>query len=149
VNSTDSCAPPYNNPNGTGTPLFTDSENLVQGMATSAGYTATAAGTDYWVATYNGDSNNYSVSSGTNSEPVTINPPPPTVSCSVAESLLWLAQTQNSQGGPQNAPPSGAETVQCPLDDPDFQEVRSAWPRLSEAERAAVLAIVRAASKRA
>ena len=33
-------------------------------MATSAGYTATATGTDYWVATYNGDSNNASVTSG-------------------------------------------------------------------------------------
>ncbi len=30
-------------------------------MATSAGYTATATGTDYWVATYNGDSNNSAV----------------------------------------------------------------------------------------
>ena len=63
----------YNNPNGTGTPLFTDANvTLVSGMATSTGYTATATGTDYWVATYNGDSNNKSVSSGTASEPVTI-----------------------------------------------------------------------------
>ena len=49
----------YNNSNGTGTPLFTDANvALVNGMATSAGYTATATGTDYWVATYNGDANN-------------------------------------------------------------------------------------------
>ena len=38
---------------------------LVSGVATSAGYTATATGTDYWVATYNGDSNNSAVTSGT------------------------------------------------------------------------------------
>ena len=39
--------------------------------ATSAGYTATAAtGTDYWVATFNGDSNNNTVTSGTTDEPV-------------------------------------------------------------------------------
>ena len=63
----------YNNPNGTGMPLFTDAKvPLVSGMATSTGYTATATGTDYWVATYNGDSNNSPVSSGTASEPVTI-----------------------------------------------------------------------------
>ena len=31
---------------------------LVGGVATSTGYTATATGTDYWVATYNGNSNN-------------------------------------------------------------------------------------------
>ena len=65
----------YNNPNGSGTPLFSDTETLSGGMATSKGYTATATGTDYWVATYNGDSNNASVTSGTASEPVTIVPP--------------------------------------------------------------------------
>jgi hypothetical protein len=64
----------YNNPNGTGTPLFTDTENLVGVVATSAGYLTTATGTDYWVATYNGDSNNNSVTSGTALEPVTVTP---------------------------------------------------------------------------
>ena len=38
--------------------------------ATSAGYTATATGTDYWVATFNGDSNNTAVTSGATAEPV-------------------------------------------------------------------------------
>ena len=55
----------YNNATASGTPLFTDTETLVSGVATSAGYTATATGTDYWVATYNGDSNNSAVTSGT------------------------------------------------------------------------------------
>ena len=41
-------------------------------MATSAGYTATATGTDYWVATYNGDSNNSQVTSVATAEPVNI-----------------------------------------------------------------------------
>ena len=62
----------YNNPNGTGTPLFTDTENLVGGVSTSARYTTTATGNDYWVATYNGDSNNSMVTSGTSLEPVAI-----------------------------------------------------------------------------
>ncbi len=66
----------YNNSSASGTPLFTDIETLSGGIATSSGYTATAAGTDYWVATYNGDSNNSSVTSGTALEPVTISPPP-------------------------------------------------------------------------
>src|SRR5205807_2158864 len=53
----------YNNPNGTGTPLFTDTEpvTLVGGGSTtdtSTGYTTQNTGTDYWVATFNGDSNN-------------------------------------------------------------------------------------------
>jgi uncharacterized repeat protein (TIGR01451 family) len=62
----------YNNPNGTGTPLFTDTESLSGGTATSKGYKTTSSGTDYWVATYNGDSNNNSVTSGAASEPVAI-----------------------------------------------------------------------------
>jgi hypothetical protein len=72
----------YNNSNGTGTPLFTDTETLVGGSATSNGYTATAAGTDYWVATYNGDSNNSAVSSGTSAEPVSISLASPTITTS-------------------------------------------------------------------
>ena len=63
----------YANSTGTGTPLYTDANvPLVSGVATSTGYTATATGTDYWVATYNGNSNNASVTSGTALEPVTI-----------------------------------------------------------------------------
>ncbi|MHC5537608.1 beta strand repeat-containing protein [Singulisphaera rosea] len=69
----------YSNPNGTGTPLFTDTESLVGGVATSAGYTATATGTDYWVATYNGDSNNSSVISGLADEPVIVSPASPSI----------------------------------------------------------------------
>ena len=65
----------YSNSNGSGTPLFTDTETLSGGMATSKGFTATATGTDYWVATYNGDTNNAAVTSGTASEPVAIVPP--------------------------------------------------------------------------
>ena len=62
----------YNNSTATGTPLFTDTKSLSNGTATSNGYTAATTGTDYWVATYNGDSNNAAVSSGTASEPVTV-----------------------------------------------------------------------------
>jgi hypothetical protein len=72
----------YNNPTASGTPLFTDSEPLSGGSATSAGYTSTATGTDYWVATYNGDSSNSPVSSGLATEPVTINAATPTISTS-------------------------------------------------------------------
>src|SRR5208337_1826609 len=73
----------YSNPNGTGTPLFTDANvPLSGGMATSTGYTATATGTDYWVATYNGDSNNNPVTSGTASEPVIISPATPAINTS-------------------------------------------------------------------
>src|SRR5208283_246786 len=73
----------YNNSSGTGTPLYTDANvALVSGVATSAGYTATATGTDYWVATYNGDSNNASVTSVTTAEPVSITPVTPSINTS-------------------------------------------------------------------
>jgi hypothetical protein len=63
----------YGNPTCKGTALFTDSNApLANGTASSASYTTTAAGTVYWVATYNGDGANSSVSSGCGDEPVTI-----------------------------------------------------------------------------
>jgi hypothetical protein len=69
----------YNNSAATGTALFTDTETLAGGVATSAGYLAAATGTDYWVATYNGDSNNSAVTSGTAAEPVSITPVTPAI----------------------------------------------------------------------
>ena len=83
----------YNNSTGTGTPLFTDTETLVSGVATSAGYTATATGTDYWVATYNGNSNNAAVSSGTASEPVTVSQAAPS---SVYVNSAWAGDASGT-----------------------------------------------------
>jgi hypothetical protein len=79
----------YENPNGTGTPLFTDTEPLGNGSATSKPYTATAAGTDYWVATYNGDTNNNPVSSGPGEEPVSISAAPTASISSPASGVLY------------------------------------------------------------
>jgi hypothetical protein len=88
----------YNNPNATGTPLFTDTnEPLVQGVAASKGYTATATGTDYWVATYNGDSNNRSTSSGRAAEPVGITPRTPVINTSRQESAATAGSSITDQ----------------------------------------------------
>ncbi len=62
----------YPNATATGTPLFTDTKTLSSGIATSSGYATTAAGTFYWVATYNGDANNFATTSGPAAEPVTV-----------------------------------------------------------------------------
>jgi CSLREA domain-containing protein len=69
----------YDNPNGTGTPLFTDTEPLSGGTATSKRYTTAGTGTDYWVATYNGDRNNNPVASGLAEEPVSVSAATPTI----------------------------------------------------------------------
>src|SRR5262249_32778372 len=60
----------FNNSTESGTPLFTDTVTVqeanvaaIEATANSSNYTTTAAGTDYWVATYNGDANYSSVSS--------------------------------------------------------------------------------------
>jgi hypothetical protein len=54
--------------------LFTNMEPLPEdgGTATTAGYTTIAAGTDYWVDSYNGDANYLSVTSDPTAEPVMI-----------------------------------------------------------------------------
>jgi hypothetical protein len=70
----------YNNSTAIGTPIFTDpNEPLSGGMATSASFTTTATGTLFWVATYNGDPNNNSVTSGPADEPVVVNKFTPTI----------------------------------------------------------------------
>ncbi len=70
----------YDNSTATGSPLFTDTESLSNGSATSAGYATTATGTYYWTAAYNGDANNNTTASGTADEPVTVTKATPTVS---------------------------------------------------------------------
>jgi hypothetical protein len=70
----------YDNSTATGSPLFTDTKTLSSGSATSGGYSTTAAGTFYWVATYNGDSNNNTAASGTSDEPVAVTKVTPSVS---------------------------------------------------------------------
>jgi hypothetical protein len=70
----------YGNASATGSPLFTDTEPLSSGSATSAGYPATGTGTFYWVATYNGDANNNAASSGPADEPVTVKKGKPSIS---------------------------------------------------------------------
>ncbi len=62
----------YNNSTGTGPALYTNTQTLANGTATSGSYTPTVLGTDYWVATYNGDTNNSSTTSVASSDPVTV-----------------------------------------------------------------------------
>jgi hypothetical protein len=61
-------------------PIFTDTEPLAGGSATSVGDTLPTAGTYEWVATYNGDASNASLASVCDSEPVVVQAPqPPTI----------------------------------------------------------------------
>ena len=56
----------------TGDPVFTSTNTLVEGSATSDSFATTAVGTYHWVATYNGDTNNTVVTSACADEPVVI-----------------------------------------------------------------------------
>src|SRR5204863_4575264 len=70
----------YDNSTASGSPLYTDTKTLSSGSATSSGYTTTAVGTYYWVATYNGDTNNTTAASGTADEPVAVTTATPSLS---------------------------------------------------------------------
>ena len=84
----------YNNATGTGPPLFTDAnEPLSGGAANSKSYTTTGAGTDYWVATYNGNANNVSVASGVAAEPVTVSKATPTINTTVSAASIVVGNT--------------------------------------------------------
>src|ERR1019366_3778798 len=102
----------YSNSTASGTPLVTDANvALVSGVATAPGYIATATGTDYWVATYNGDGNNSTVSSAPASEPVSITPATPTISTSQTPTSAIvgasIADTATVSGGYN---PTGTDT---------------------------------------
>ena len=83
----------YDNSTATGSPLFTDTEALANGSATSATYPTTATGTYYWVATYNGDTDNNTASSGTAAGPVTITLPTPDISTSPQPASVTVGAT--------------------------------------------------------
>ena len=56
----------------TGTPVFSSTNPLSGGNATSDSFSTIAVGTYHWVATYNGDANNATVTSACGDEPVII-----------------------------------------------------------------------------
>ena len=81
-----------------GSAIFTDTANLVGGSATSGNYTTTAAGTYHWKATYNGDSNNNSVTSPCADEPVTTNKATPTLTTDIHNDASHAIVTSVSAG---------------------------------------------------
>jgi hypothetical protein len=88
----------YNNSSASGTPLFTDTETLSGGTATSNGYVATAVGTDYWVVTYNGNARNNPVTSSAAAEPVVISPAVPAFSNLSNESIIIRSSSETFTG---------------------------------------------------
>ncbi|MGD0877316.1 MAG: sortase [Anaerolineales bacterium] len=63
------------------TAIYTEGPISLNGSnaATATGFTSNAVGTWHWMAVYNGDGNNNSVSSNCAGEPVTVNQVPPTL----------------------------------------------------------------------
>ena len=68
-----------------GTPVFTDTQGVVSGKATSGNYTTAAVGTYRWTATYNGDANNLPATSGCSAEQVTITKAHPAIATSPSD----------------------------------------------------------------
>jgi len=63
----------YDNPNCSGDPIWTSTDNAVlNGAATSGSHTFSSAGTFYWLATYSGDANNASSTSVCGDEVLTV-----------------------------------------------------------------------------
>ena len=84
----------YDNNTGSGTPLYTSSPVTVTisgstATATAPGYTTTSVGTDYWVATFSGDTNNAAVSSGPTAEAVNVD----TISTSQTPTAAYMGQS--------------------------------------------------------
>jgi hypothetical protein len=119
----------YSNPSGAGAPLFTDTETLVNGTATSMAYTPTASGTDYWVATYNGDGSNAAVSSGAASAPVAITVPSPTPTPTPVRRTPSLITKKAGKRGKKLfvhvtfSDGSAAEDVPSPFQKPGFKNI--------------------------
>ncbi len=91
---------PPTSTNCTGTPVFTSpNDPLNGGSATSGAFPTTAVGTYQWVATYNGDANNNTVTSVCGDEPVVITQATPTIA------------TTPSAGGPVGTSISDTATV--------------------------------------
>jgi hypothetical protein len=87
----------------TGPAVFTSTNPLTTGSATSDTFGTTALGTYHWVATYNGDVNNASVSSACGDEPVTTTIDDPTIQTvpSLAGGLVGISisDTATVSGG--------------------------------------------------
>src|SRR5262249_2085098 len=67
----------YNNSTASGTPLFTDTETLVTGTATSASFTTTAVAPVYWGAPSTPPTTNPTETRARPAEPVTVPPASP------------------------------------------------------------------------
>jgi hypothetical protein len=100
----------YNNATATGSPLFTDTKTLSNASATSSGYTTTATGTYYWVATYNGDANNTTASSGTADEPVTVTAATASVSTTQQPATAGIGSSIADQATVTGYHPTGTVT---------------------------------------
>ncbi len=110
--------------NCTGTPVFSDSENVSNAGAASGNFTPLTAGTYYWLASYSGDPNNNAITAvcGATTETVIVQKASPTISTSATATAVvgtnifdtaTLANGYNPTGtvafalyGPQGATPN-------------------------------------------
>jgi hypothetical protein len=91
--------------------IFTDTETLTNGQATSKSFTPANTGSYYWIASYGGDSNNAPVSGhcGDNGETSVVNPVTPTIQTSATSGAVGqsIQDTATVSGGDN---PTGSVT---------------------------------------
>lgn len=92
---------PPTDPTCSGTPVFTSTNPLSAGTAASDSFTADAAGTWQWVATYSGDADNSPVSTACGDEPVVITAGP--AALDTTKTLATADGTPVAAGAPVNA----------------------------------------------
>ncbi len=102
----------YSNSSCTAPAVYSDTETLSNGSATSGSFTPTSTGSYFWIATYNGDSNNSSVSGhcGDQGETSKVNPGTPSISTSATTSVTLGASIQDTATVSGGSSPSGTVT---------------------------------------
>jgi hypothetical protein len=100
--------------NCAGAPVFTDTATLTDGMAQSSSFTPIAVGTYRWVATYDGDVNNASVSGacGDATETRAVSQATPTITTQASANIVLGSGQLSDQATVSGlVNPSGPQTV--------------------------------------
>ena len=93
------------------TPVFTSTNALSGGFATSSNFATTAAGTYHWIAVYGGDANNNSATSSCADESVTITQAQPSITTTLSSSTGHVGDAVHDSATLTNATANASGSV--------------------------------------